>query len=1369
MKKLIVLALLVASAFWGQGAPPTTLLPGTVGNTGGLALLGGYSVTTTGSTYTLAANEWWHYSIKISGTATTIVAPKNIGQTYTVTNSESGTITVGGSTGTTVAIAAGATVMVNCPDGANYVQVGSTGGSSGFPITIGSTSVPASSTTTAINGLSMPSPGPIGTTTPNVLEGSQSLSYSADASCITPGATLGGLACNLDEVNFNNYTYATTAPQILRTQEYSAQGPGWAQGGYKTGYGLSINDNIATSEIFTGIGGSINQNAAGDGGFIRIYDFGHQGVAFPSDEGHVEEAIYGGEGAYWFHGTVGGGTATQPTFSSTSLSACLSSSVSDTCIPPPPSWMIDTTTATGSGVLTGTSAAFNQSSISLPWIQQLPFTGTVPVVSVWGYKLGVNLVQTTTPDAPVSQTFTLQGGVGSLTSGSTVCVIGSNYSEESVLSAVSGSAGTQTLTLPLYNANTNIAVFQGSCQGISLNGPSTHLGHRTNYLSPGSIGGYLIYSVPLRGTNGAISIPQPGSEAATTDGSSDAGFQTFCAAQILKELATNAYLPVLSPGCAGMGTVGHTLEAPGFPENDISGLLIGAQMQTPSGGSGNILQPLEIRASGAGFAGNSFSLEVENDNPCSYYTACSGTIPNMLPPLFAFGVNEQGLGDSFGYYQNLMVSNFTPLTCVICFTNTFPGQTSLEIFNVGGTQLELNGIGTTPSWDLYASNFSVPQGNITIGGGGFNGSLFFGNAGGAVNLNYLGAITWKNGGQTAGITQPSPGVFSLDTTTGGNGLGTLNLHNLNIGGTCTGAGCASYPGAGIPLSTGSAWGTSYGTSGTGSVALTNSPTFVTPTLGAASGTSLSLTGIGGVGGIVTGTEGTAAGGSSGFDQMYAATVTHSWHMNNSGTDSTVMGSNTAAANALPKFLGGALIGPSSFTEVGGMAGTTLPFSSPTLIAGTPSSGALAALPTGAHGWACDESSTAGVPAPGVDYSICDSATHRILDSYNNGAVAPRALVPTAGTSGNYAVFKANGIDLQNGGPPLSLTTTGSSGAATYTGGVLNIPNYAGGGGLPSGTTGQGIYYAAPGTTGTATSDIIHTGATAGSPLGFNVASPLAQFDFAGNENHYGNGNTTAITISGTCTGGASSCTVSGTTGLPPVGTLLFGGNAGGTESVVTYTGASGTTISGLTWGIYGTPTNTQSGGTPVTLIAFELSNGAGNSPALAVLWNGSELHFPDNNDWNKALQGGYTGSFFGQGIVASSLAMGNSPYNMGLGGNNNVIAIYSAVGSLSQVGNIDSSGVYGYNTTTQAVTAGQTTFTPLSPVVYTTGTLPMSALATITVPSTSAFTTTGLTGEITLIGVNGTTVTSGNIANVCSATGVMNFYYILATATWWCK
>lgn len=67
----------------------------------------------------------------------------------------------------------------------------------------------------------------------------------------------------------------------------------------------------------------------------------------------------------------------------------------------------------------------------------------------------------------------------------------------------------------------------------------------------------------------------------------------------------------------------------------------------------------------------------------------------------------------------------------------------------------------------------------------------------------------------------------------------------------------TYPGAGVPNSTGSAWGTSYSTSGSGTVlALTTSPTFTTPILGTpTSGTLTNCTGLpisSGVSGLGTG-------------------------------------------------------------------------------------------------------------------------------------------------------------------------------------------------------------------------------------------------------------------------------------------------------------------------------------------------------------------------------------------------------------------------------------------------------------------------------------------------------------------------------------
>ncbi len=55
---------------------------------------------------------------------------------------------------------------------------------------------------------------------------------------------------------------------------------------------------------------------------------------------------------------------------------------------------------------------------------------------------------------------------------------------------------------------------------------------------------------------------------------------------------------------------------------------------------------------------------------------------------------------------------------------------------------------------------------------------------------------------------------------------------LGYQGTCvSGGGSMVYPGAGIPLSTGTAWGTSYATTGTGDVVLSTSPTLQSPALG----------------------------------------------------------------------------------------------------------------------------------------------------------------------------------------------------------------------------------------------------------------------------------------------------------------------------------------------------------------------------------------------------------------------------------------------------------------------------------------------------------------------------------------------------------
>ena len=77
------------------------------------------------------------------------------------------------------------------------------------------------------------------------------------------------------------------------------------------------------------------------------------------------------------------------------------------------------------------------------------------------------------------------------------------------------------------------------------------------------------------------------------------------------------------------------------------------------------------------------------------------------------------------------------------------------------------------------------------------------------------------GSNLANLTAGTNITFSSGTTYNGSSAITINASSTMV-----------YPGAGIPNSTGSAWGTSYSTTGSGTVvALATSPTFVTPILG----------------------------------------------------------------------------------------------------------------------------------------------------------------------------------------------------------------------------------------------------------------------------------------------------------------------------------------------------------------------------------------------------------------------------------------------------------------------------------------------------------------------------------------------------------
>lgn len=130
------------------------------------------------------------------------------------------------------------------------------------------------------------------------------------------------------------------------------------------------------------------------------------------------------------------------------------------------------------------------------------------------------------------------------------------------------------------------------------------------------------------------------------------------------------------------------------------------------------------------------------------------------------------------------------------------------------------------------------------------------------------------------------------------------------------------------------------------------------------------------------------------------------------------------------------------TDSGTGVASSLPFTAPSLVSGTPSAGALAALPTGAHGMSGDESSTAGVPAAGVDYLRFDSTSHRVKQSVNNGAevnVPIPSEIPAAQVAANLASSGSTGVIGQLPiGQVGSAGLSGSGGVSIASTGAISL-------------------------------------------------------------------------------------------------------------------------------------------------------------------------------------------------------------------------------------------------------------------------------------------------------------------------------------------
>ena len=187
-------------------------------------------------------------------------------------------------------------------------------------------------------------------------------------------------------------------------------------------------------------------------------------------------------------------------------------------------------------------------------------------------------------------------------------------------------------------------------------------------------------------------------------------------------------------------------------------------------------------------------------------SSVASTIPNsyLANSTATLGNATITLGGTTTNVGNLTLANVSITSVATTFPNSYLSNTSVTIGNtavtLGGTTTSFGNVTLT---NATISSVSTP---LTVAQGGT----------GLVTITANGLMT---GNGTGNVT-----IISAGTT--GNVLTSNGTAWLS-----TAPSAFSYPGAGIVYSTGSAWGTSYTTSGSGTVlALNNTPTLTNPTV-----------------------------------------------------------------------------------------------------------------------------------------------------------------------------------------------------------------------------------------------------------------------------------------------------------------------------------------------------------------------------------------------------------------------------------------------------------------------------------------------------------------------------------------------------------